>query len=375
MLMPKIVEGRIKNKRNLGGIIFLDIDTIPGNANVIARKDSSHPSLYKKIEALQINDFCRLEVTTEEKDMVICQLFSHIKKQKDYFWNRQQVEIIRAYAFLLNILREYFNTNRYTEVRLPTLHSGKNYNDFKLDFFEKTARLTASNSLFLDIYAVQLQKAFSIQKCFRAERHYTKCHLAEFDMLEVARLDCSMEDMIAEVENLLKFILDKFAQSPLARISPLDLSSLKEKKFILIPYREIDWQYNLEGKRLGRYERKIANQGPVFIIHLPCKTVSWTSRPINDKYTKSFNLFLPGVGETADGKEKQTNLNIFKKKLKAAGRLKHLGWYLNMLPYSDFLLSGFGLGVERLAMWLLGLKNIREIHPVYRDTDFSELKK
>jgi asparaginyl-tRNA synthetase len=372
--MPKTIEGRIKNKRNLGGIIFLDIDAIPGDISVIARKKSTLPFLYEKIEALHINDFCRLEVTEEENDLVICQLSSHIKKQKDFFWSRQQADIVRAYASLLNILREYLNTNGYTEARLPTLHPGKNYSDFKLDFFEKTARLTASNSLFLDIYTVQLQKTFSIQKCFRAERYYTKRHLSEFDMLEVARIDCSMEDMITEVERLLKFMLDKFSHSPFAWLSPLDFAGLKQKKFAVIPYREIDRQYNLEGKRLGRYERKIANQGPVFIIHLPQKTVSWTARPIDDKYTRTFNLLLPGVGETADGKEKQTNLDIFKKKLKAAGRLKHLEWYLNMLPYSDFLLSGFGLGVERLAMWLFGLENIREVHPIYRDTGFSELK-
>jgi asparaginyl-tRNA synthetase len=372
--MPKIIEGRIKNKRNLEDIIFLDIDTIQEDVNIIARKDSSRPSLYEKIKALQINDFCRLEVTEEENNLVICQFFSHIKKQKDFFWSHQQVDIVRAYAFLLNILREYFNTNGYTEVRLPTLHPGKNYSDFKLDFFEKTARLTASNSLFLDIYTVQLQKAFSIQKCFRAERYYTKRHLSEFDMLEAARIDCSMEDMIAEVESLLKFMLDKFSHSPFARLSPLDFDGLEKKPFKVIPYQEIELQYQLEGKGLGRNERKIANQGPVFIIHLPQKTVSWTARPIDDKYTRTFNLLLPGVGETADGKEKQTNLDIFEKKLKAAGKLKHLGWYLNMLPYSDFLLSGFGLGVERLAMWLLGLKNIREVHPIYRDTGFSELK-
>ena len=151
------------------------------------------------------------------------------------------MEIVEAYAFLLDTLRDFFRMRGYTEVRLPAIHAGKNEGDiFELDYFGHTARLTSSNALYLDIYTVQLQKAFSIQKCFRAEKSHTNRHLAEFDMLEAE---------------------------------------------------------------------------------------------------------------------------------------EQLGWYLDMIPYSDFLLSGFGLGIERLAMWLMGLENIRKVHPVFRDTGFSELKK
>jgi asparaginyl-tRNA synthetase len=375
MLTHKIVEGRITNKRNLGGIIFLDIDAAPGDVNVIARKDSSLPSLYEKIEALQLNDFCRLEVTAKENDWVICQLLLHIKKQQDYFWNSRQLEIVRAYAFLLDALREYFNTEGYTEVRLPSIHAGKNKGDiFELDYFGHTARLTSSNALFLDIYAVQLQKAFSIQKCFRAEKSHTNRHLSEFDMLEAARLYCSLEDAMTAVEDLLKFVLDKFAQSTFAGISPLDFPALKEKKFAVIPYKEIEQHYKLEGKGLGMYEREIAAKEPVFVKNFPRNIASWTAKPGDDKYTRSFNLLLPGVGEAVEGTERQTHREEFQHILQTAGAEEQLGWYLNMLPYSDFLLSGFGMGVERLAMWLLGLKNIREIHPIYRDTGFSELK-
>jgi len=348
---------------------------MPGDVSVIARKDSSPNSLFEKIEALQTNDLCRLEVTEEEKDLVISQVLTHFKKQNDYFWSTRQLEIVRAYAFLLDALREYLIANGYTEVRLPSIHAGKKDGDFfELDYFGHTARLSSSNALFLDIYAVQLQKAFSIQKCFRAEKSHTNRHLAEFDMLEAARLNCSLENAMAEVENLLQFVLDKFARSPFASISPLGFSSLKEKKFAVISYKEIERQYNLEGKGLGKHEREIADEEPVFVIHFPCKIASWTAKPIDDKYTRSFNLLLPQVGEVVEGVERQTDKEEFRSIIQSAGAEEQLGWYLNMLPYSDFLLSGFGLGVERLAMWLLGLKNIREIHPIYRDTGFSELK-
>jgi asparaginyl-tRNA synthetase len=309
------------------------------------------------------------------KRIVIGQLLAHLKKQHDYFWDSRKLEIVRAYAFLLDALREYFIADGYTEVRLPSIHAGKKDGDFfELDYFGHTARLSSSNALFLDIYAVQLQKAFSIQKCFRAEKSHTNRHLAEFDMLEAARLNCCLEDAMAEVENVLKFVLDKFARSPFAGISPLDFVGFKKKKIVVIPYKEIERQFNLEGKGLGKHEREIAGNEPVFVIHFPRKIASWTAKPIDDKYTRSFNLLLPQVGEVVEGTERQTHREEFQNIIKAAGAETQLGWYLNMLPYSDFLLSGFGLGVERLAMWLFGLENIREIHPIYRDTGFSELK-
>jgi asparaginyl-tRNA synthetase len=373
--MAKIIEGRIQRKRDLGGIIFLEIEISTGDTSVIARKDSQDLSLLEKIKVMQINDFCSLEVTQEENDLVICKLLSHIKKKEDYSWSRRQAEVVRAYAFLLNTLHEYFIAGKYAEVRLPSIHSGKSDGEiFELDFFGKPARLTSSNSLFLDIYAVQLQKAFSIQKCFRAEKSHTNRHLSEFDMLEAAQFDCSLEETMEELENLLKFVLDKFADSPFTGLSPLDFAGLKEKKFPSIQYREIEQQYNLEGKGLGKYEREIPGEGPVFVVHFPRKIASWTARPVDEKYSRSFNLLLPGVGEVAEGTEKQTNKEKFQQILQSAGMEEQLGWYMKMIPYVDFLLSGFGIGVERLAMWLLGLENIRKIHPIYRDTSFSELK-
>jgi len=375
MAALEIIEGRIVDKSEGENQIFLQIETTTGEYRLITLKGAGDNPLFEQVKAIQIGDFCSFEVAPGEKDPVICKLLSHIKKQGDYRWSRKQQDIVRAYAFLLNSLREYLNLNGYTEVRLPEIHFGRNKTQetFEMDFFGKTARLTSSNSLFLDTYAIQLQKAFSIQRSFRAEKIHTNRHLSEFDLLEVAALNRSLEETMMELERLIKFVLDKFEKSPFAPLSPVNFTALKEKIFPILPYREIENQYHLGGEQPGMYEIELAREGPVFITHLPRKVASWTALPVDRQYTRTFNLLLPGVGEGVEGTQKQTDMKAFSQKLKTVGIEEQLGWYPRMIPYSNFLLTNFGLGIERLAMWIMGLEDIREVHPIYRDKDFSEL--
>lgn len=371
----KIIGGRIHEKSHQGNLVIFEIGNSTGKSLLIARKDTEDISTFEKLKAIEINDFCSFEVTLTEKDPVIHKLLTHIKKEADYFWNLNRKEVVRAYAFLLQTLREFLNLNNYTEVRLPVIHYGKNKDDkFDLDFYGKSARLTSSNSLFLDIYAIQLQKAFSIQKSLRAEKIQTNRHLAEFDLLEVAAFNRSLEESMAEVEKLIKFVLVKFEKSQFASLSPINFDAIKEKKFPIISYQEIEYKYQLDGQPLGELEIEIASAEPVFVTHLPRPIASWTSLPVDEKYTRTFNLLFPGVGEGVEGNQKQTDKIIFRQVLQKAEIEEQLGWYLKMTPYSNFLLTNFGLGIERFAMWLMGLKDIREVHPIYRDNNFSELK-
>ncbi|UCH96805.1 MAG: hypothetical protein JSV88_08120 [Candidatus Aminicenantes bacterium] len=370
-----IIEGKILHKRDLGGVIFFEIDTAPQKISAIARKDAVEPAVYETIKSLHIDDYCHLEASEDGEDLLIQNVQTHIKKQRDSSWNFHQIEIIRSYSYLLYLLREMLRMRKYSEVRLPSIHYGKSTGDiFQVDFFGKSARLSSSNTLFLDIYALQLQKVFSLQKCFRAEKSHTSRHLAEFDMLEVARVNFTLEDAMEELKRLIDVVLRIFLKSDYAPLRVLDYESIRKKGFAKVEYEEIAKKYNLEGQGLGEYEREIARDGPVFVTHFPCKIASWSAQPLDEKYYRSFNLLLPGVGEVAEGTQRQTNAKEFLRILEAAGMEDQLGWYPEMLPYADFSLSSFGLGVDRLAMWIMDLKNIREIHPIYRDTNFSELK-
>jgi asparaginyl-tRNA synthetase len=374
MSKTEIIEGFVTHNRNLGGLVFIEVQQANAHRKALAKKDSMESSLFKALQALKIGDFCRMEVDSEEKDRVIRNLISHIKKVKEFSWPPSQDEIVKAYSYLLHILRNYFTMGGYTEVRVPLIHPGRKEGDiFAIDFFGEPGRLSSSNSLYLDVFAVRLQRVYSIQRCFRAEQSHTNRHLSEFDILEVSLLDFKLEDAMREIQNIVTSIVEKFKNGPYGHLCRIDLPGNK-KTFSICEYEEIEEKYHLDKKGLGYIEREIAQSSPLFIINYPRKIASWTATPIDKDYSRNFNLLLPKVGEVAEGTEKQTDMNKFRLKIKAVGVESQLRWYQDMIPYTNFYLSSFGIGIERLCMWLMGLRNIREIHPIYRDTRFSEIK-
>lgn len=372
----QIIAGRILRRRDVGGIVFIDVLTADTVEKVVVRKDQLETAVFEKIKELRIDDFCEVETEPVGEDRILKRVIRHITKRNRYFWSGDQVETVRAYALILGCLRDFLTENHYTEVQLPAIHSGDVKNEaFSLDFFGKPARLTSSNALFMDVYAVQMQKVFSLQRCFRAEKSRTSRHLAEFAMLEAAAMNRTLEDSMELLEGMVKFVMKRLLGSSCARLCPLDLQSLIEGEFEVVEYKTLEEKYDLKGKGLGKHEKDISSEKPVFVIHFPHRIASWTARPVDDRFSASFNLLLPEIGEVAEGAERQTHMEKMKKKLKYSGMEAQLGWYPEMMPYSDFDLAGFGLGVERLAMWLLGCRNIREVLPIYRDTDFSERKR
>lgn len=371
-----VIQGRVSKIRNLGGIIFIEILSTNMELSLICEQDSIESEEFYKIKQIRNNDYCDFIVTSlDNREMRILKVLNHIRKQKGSLWTNEQIDILRAYAYLLHLLRQYSINNGFTEVRLPSIHYGQQKKDvFALDFFGQPARLTSSNSLFLNIYAAQLSKAFSLQKCFRAEPSHTNRHLAEFDLFEIAMINYDLNNCMAQLEDIIKFIVSEFSESDFRSLVQIDTDLILQSKFPIVEYHQLDEKYNLGNEGLGKYDRKITTLLPTFVINFPRGIASWMAKPLNDKYTLSFNLLVPIVGELAEGNEKQTNRELLLKKFELANVEAQLSWYANMMPYSDFTLSGFGLGVERLLMWIMGLKNIRQINPVYRDMQFSEIQ-
>ncbi|MEN6460835.1 MAG: amino acid--tRNA ligase-related protein [Syntrophomonas sp.] len=367
------VQGRVLGVRDLGGIIFVDVLSETHEVRLVCKKDYIDTEAFNQVKKIKKDDYgCFM--LEEENEPRIIRLCNHIPKIQDSFWSEEQIGILRAYSYLLNLLRGYSFQNGYMEVRLPSIHYGQNNNEiFSLDFFNKPSRLTSSNALYLNAYAVQLSKVFSLQKCYRAEPSHTNRHLAEFDLFEAAMINYDLKSSIVEIEQLIKFVVHNFSKSDFAHIMRIDSDLILSSSFPVIEYEHLDNIYNLDKRGLGKYDREIANHLPTFVIYFPNGIASWMAKPLDNNYSLSFNLLVPQIGEIAEGNEKQTNLKLLSAKLKIAKMETQLGWYTRMMPYSDFPLAGFGIGVERLLMWILGLKNIRRINPIYRDTGFSEI--
>lgn len=368
------IEGRVLTLRDLGGILFIKILTDNQKIELVCRKDMVKAESLSEIKRIRNNDFCCFQIIKDEEERIITDLVSKIGKIYDNSWTEDEVDIVRAYAYVVGKIREYLTNHGFLEVRLPSIHYGEQKQDaFHFEFFNQPARLTSSNAMFLNAYAVQIAKVFTIQKCFRAEPSHTNRHLAEFDMLEVAILNKDLPECMTELEKMIKYVVDHLNQCPFKGMLHIDAEAILNNDFPIVEYKDVAEQYEIDGAGLGKYERIIAKEEPVFVKHYPQGVASWMAKPYDAKYTLSFNLLVPDVGELVEGNEKQTDISLLRQKIKRAGMAKQLGWYPEMMPYSGFKLSGFGMGIERLVMWLLGLKNIRSVHQFYRDKGFSEI--
>ncbi|MBM7865389.1 hypothetical protein GTO89_01215 [Heliobacterium gestii] len=367
------LEGRVLAARDIGGILFFDVLAQNRRVKLLCRRDETAAEAFARIRATKRNDYCRFAVRECAGELHIVDQSETLERTEGGTWPEERLQALRAYSLLLDRLRLRLGEHGFAEVRLPAIHPGAHKKEaFLTNFFGKSARLTTSNALYLNVYTAQLGRAYSLQRCFRAEPSKTNRHLAEFDMLEVAAVNETITSVMAALEGLIKDVVGDFARSEFASAMAIDAKAVTAAPFPVIDYRELAARYCFGGKGLGQREREIAERGPLFVVHFPRSLGSWMAKPVDGEHTLSFNLLLPGVGEAAEGNEKQTDMALLRQKLKRANIESQLGWYLRMMPYTNFSLSGFGLGVERLFMWLFGCTNIRQIHLFYRDMTFSE---
>ncbi len=372
--MAFCVRGRVMGLRKLGGIAFLVVRAGLNEIQVVWRKDHSCAEVSDKVRRLRLGDFVTLLCENRGEDVLLLRFVNQSKMRQAVspLINGRQVRLLIAYSELLHSLRAALLARGYVEVRLPSIHFGYHKKPcFMLDFFGKPARLTTSNALFLNVLASYLGKVYSLQRVFRAEPSRTSRHLAEFDLLEVATLGDNLENAMRLAEEIIRDTVSRLHNQPL--LDP-DVRRAVQLPFRHISYDEVAAAFGITAnKGLGCFERGLAQLEPVFVENFPPQVASWSAKQVPGGRARSFNLLVPRVGEIAEGNEKNMCLDALKKKFSDLGLDYQLGWYTAHLPYRDCQLSGFGLGVDRLAMWVFGLKNIRELHPFFRDKRFSEI--
>lgn len=368
--MARVLNGRIIHLRNLGGIIFLVLRCGTDSHRLVCSKDCVSAEDFQQVCRLKRGDFTRVVCEEQVHDLRIVKFELSIPASKEACaLPDDQIDLVLAYSQLLQSIRRILDADGFVELRLPSIHFGAHkHAHFPLDFFGQPARLSTSNALYLNVMAVHLCKVFCLQRCFRAEPSRTYKHLAEFDMLEVACLDTTTEAMMEFVEDMLKQLVVQQRPDACASVQ-IDVSI----PFRRVSYDEIAAKHGIHGRGLGQHERRIAEGGPIFITDYPAHLASWSAKLSRPGYAHSFNLLLPGVGEVAEGNEKETSVDRLNRKFENSDMVKQLGWYTKHFVHPGCRLAGFGLGVDRLAMWLFGVRNIRRLHPFFRDQRFSEI--
>ena len=288
--------------------------------------------------------------------------------------------------------------------------------DYSQDFFGKETNLTVSGQLEAETYAMALGKVFTFGPTFRAENSNTTRHLAEFWMVEpevaFMNLDGNMdlgEDFIKyviqyalenckdDIEFLEQRLLQDEKSKPAIERSPMPLiEKLKfvtENNFKRVSYTEaIDILRNSKPNKKKKFQFPINEWGadlqseherflvekhfkcPVILFDYPANIKAFYMRLNEDgKTVRAMDILFPGIGEIVGGAQREERLDVLKEKIKALDiDEKELWWYLDTRKFGTAVHSGFGLGFERLVLFVTGMGNIRDVIPYPRTPQNAE---
>ncbi len=263
--------------------------------------------------------------------------------------------------------------------------------DFKQDFFGEEAFLTVSGQLQVESYCLALSKVYTFGPTFRAENSNTSRHLAEFWMVEpeVAFADLAANATLAET--LLKHVLTRLLAERAddmgffnQRIDPGLIERLEhviQSPFERVPYTEaitilekagrsfefpVAWGRDLQSEH-ERYLTEEHVGRPVVVTDYPKDIKAFYMRVNDDDQTvAAMDVLVPGVGEIIGGSQREDRLDVLDARLTAQGLGDELWWYRDLRRYGSVPHAGFGLGLERLLLYVTGMENIRDVIPFPR---------
>jgi asparaginyl-tRNA synthetase len=270
--------------------------------------------------------------------------------------------------------------------------------DWQQDFFAKPAYLTVSGQLEGEIFASAFSKVYTFGPTFRAENSNTPRHLAEFWMIEPEMAFYELEDNMRLAEEFLTFIIRyvlehcrevlEFFNQFIEKSVLATLEHVAESDFGHITYTEAiaelkksgrNWEFPVEwGNDLQtEHERFLSEEvfkKPLIVTDYPKAIKAFYMRANDDgKTVRAMDVLVPRVGEIIGGSQREERYDVLLQRLRDAGLdEKPYWWYLDLRRYGTVPHSGFGLGLERMMMYLTGLKNIRDVIPFPRTPGNAE---
>ena len=263
--------------------------------------------------------------------------------------------------------------------------------DYSKDFFGKMTNLTVSGQLEAETFALAYKKTYTFGPTFRAENSNTKTHANEFWMIEPEMAFTDLEGDMDTMEDMLKYVVKYVLDNASAEIDFFDnfvekglknkLTTLVNSKFTRIDHEEvikilkaakIKWEFEPEyGEDIAKEHEKYITEyfnGPVFIKNWPKDIKAFYMKQNPDgKTVAAVDLEVPGAGELMGGSQREEDYNKLLNRMQELNMsTEGLEWYLNLRKYGGCVHSGFGMGFERLLIYLTGVENIRDVIPYPR---------
>ena len=272
---------------------------------------------------------------------------------------------------------------------LPLTEDGKV--DFSKDLFGKQSFITGSGQLHGETFAMAFGDIYTFGPTFRTENSNTQTHANEFWMIEPEMAFCDLEGLMDIEEEMLKSVISYVMENAKAEIDLCDqfvekglkekLSNIVNSKFVRITHHDVVDLLLKSGQKwevMPSYDDDIAKEheryitdyfnGPVFITNWPKDIKAWYMKVNPDNKTvAAVDLVVPHAGELMGGSQREEKLDVLLARMKELGvSQKEVDWYLDTRRYGGCVHSGFGMGFERLIMYLTGIENIRDAIPFPR---------
>jgi len=321
---------------------------------------------------------------------------AHLRPKTNLFQAVFRVRSLASFA-----LHQFFNERGFVYVHTPILTgadaegAGEMFavtTDGKEEFFGKPAFLTVSGQLNAEVFAQAFKNVYTFGPTFRAENSNTKRHAAEFWMLEpeIAFADLSVvidvaydmlqyainyvlehapEEMAFLSEHVEKGLTDKLkavAEAGVKTVTYTEAVELLQKSGQDFEF-PVTWGDDLQTEH-ERYLAEVVYKGPVFVTNYPKDIKAFYMRLNEDgKTVAATDLLVPGIGELIGGSQREEREDVLVEKMQAQGiDPEHLAFYVDLRKYGTTPHGGFGLGFERLVMYLTGVDNIRDVLPFPR---------
>ncbi len=321
--------------------------------------------------------------------------------------------VFRIRSIAAMAIHEYFQKNHYVYVHTPLITTTDcegsdqmfkittlDFNhlpmvdghvDLSKDLFGKQAYITGTGQLHGESFAMAYKKIYTFGPTFRTENSNTKTHANEFWMIEPEIAFCDLDGLMDIEEEMLKYVVSyvlEHAQEEIAFCDSFVEKGLKQKleklvasKFVRITHHEvvdilkkanIKWEFTPDDNEdiAKEHERYITEyfDGPVFITNWPKDIKAWYMKVNDDgKTVAAVDLEVPGAGELMGGSQREENYDKLQKRMKEMGIEEDVvDWYCNLRRFGGCYHSGFGMGFERLLIYLTGVENIRDVIPFPR---------
>lgn len=328
---------------------------------------------------------------------------AHLRPRTNTF-----LAVFRVRSVIAQAIHEFFQKNEFVYVNTPiitssdcegagemfrvtTLEDTKNEKDTD-DFFGKKTSLTVSGQLSAECMAMAFSNVYTFGPTFRAEDSHTARHAAEFWMVEPEMAFCDLEGDMELAESMIKFIINKVLAECKEEVNFFNnffdknlierLNHIYNSDFVRITYTDavemlkehndkfeykVEWGTDLQTEH-ERYLTEQIFKKPVFVTDYP-KDIKAFYMKLNDdgKTVRAVDMLVPGIGEIIGGSQREEDYDKLITRMNELDlKEEDYSWYLDTRRYGTVVHSGFGLGFERLVMYMTGMANIRDVIPFPR---------